>query len=173
MLSGNILVLGGAASGKSSHAESLLNQRPEQLIYLASAECYDDEMREKVNLHIARRGPRWTTMEEPLAAADVIAALEPGQICLFDCATLWLSNHMLADSDIAHEEEKLLAALDASAVPVVTVSNEVGQGIVPDTSLGRRFREAQGRLNIALAAQATQVIHVVAGIPRTLKGDAL
>ncbi len=166
-------MLGGAASGKSSHAETLLNQRPEELIYLASAECYDDEMREKVNIHIARRGPRWTTIEEPLAAADVIAALEPGQTCLFDCATLWLSNHMLADNDIALEQERLLAALNTSAAPVVVVSNEVGQGIVPETPLGRRFREAQGRLNIALAAQAARVIHVVAGIPRTIKGDAL
>lgn len=166
-------MLGGAASGKSSHAETLLNQCPEELIYLASAECYDDEMREKVNIHIARRGPRWTTIEEPLAAADVIAALEPGQTCLFDCATLWLSNHMLADNDIALEQERLLAALNTSAVPVVIVSNEVGQGIVPETPLGRRFREAQGRLNIALAAQAARVIHVVAGIPRTIKGDAL
>ena len=166
-------MLGGAASGKSSHAETLLNQRPEELIYLASAECYDDEMREKVNIHIARRGPRWTTIEEPLAAADVIAALEPGQTCLFDCATLWLSNHMLADNDIALEQERLLAALNTSAASVVVVSNEVGQGIVPETPLGRRFREAQGRLNIALAAQAARVIHVVAGIPRTIKGDAL
>lgn len=166
-------MLGGAASGKSSHAETLLNQCPEELIYLASAEWYDDEMREKVNIHIARRGPRWTTIEEPLAAAAVIAALEPGQVCLFDCATLWLSNHMLAENDIAYEQERLLAALNTSAVPVVIVSNEVGQGIVPDTPLGRRFREAQGRLNIALAAQAARVVHVVAGIPRTLKGDAL
>ena len=156
-------MLGGAASGKSSHAETLLNQRHEELIYLASAECYDDEMREKVNIHIARRGPRWTTIEEPLAAADVIAALEPGQTCLFDCATLWLSNHMLADNDIALEQERLLAALNTSAAPVVVVSNEVGSGIVPANALARAFRDHHGRMNQRLAAAMDHVVLVVAG----------
>jgi len=93
-----------------------------------------------------------------------------GEAVLLDCVTLWLSNHLLEDSDLAAETEKLLAALDACPAPVVVVSNEAGMGIVPDTSLGRRFRNAQGRLNQELAAKADLVIAVMAGLPLVLKG---
>jgi len=100
----------------------------------------------------------------------VLRGLDEDAPCLFDCATLWLSNHLLAGHDPEAEQTRLLEALAACPAPVIVVSNEVGQGIVPEAALGRRFREAQGRLNIALAAQADLVVQVIAGLPQVLKG---
>lgn len=165
-----IFVLGGAASGKSAYAESLFRDAPNP-VYIASAQAFDAEMREKIDLHIKRRGTNWRTIEAPLNAAGEIEALRSNESCLFDCATLWLSNHLLAESDLLAEQARLLAAIRTCKATLVVVSNEVGQGVVPDTALGRQFREAQGRLNIELAALAETVVHVVAGLPRALKGD--
>lgn len=92
---------------------------------------------------------------------------------LLDCATMWLTNLMMDEADIGAAQADLLTSLADCPAPVVVVSNEVGQGIVPENALARRFREAQGRLNIALAAQADTVWHVLAGLPQLRKGDAL
>jgi adenosylcobinamide kinase / adenosylcobinamide-phosphate guanylyltransferase len=165
-----ILVLGGAASGKSSYSEGLLAETGLSRVYLAPARAFDDEMRVKIASHIARRGPDWTTIETPLGVADALGDLTPAQACLFDCATMWLSNHLLAGSDLAIQQDRLLTAIAACRAPLVVVSNEVGNGVVPDNTLGRSFREAQGRLNIALAARADTVVQVIAGLPRVLKG---
>ncbi len=170
MLPALTLVLGGAASGKSAFAEALAEKSGISFTYLATAQAFDAEMRDRIDTHIARRGPGWQTIESPLEAAKVLENLRGDAPCLFDCATLWLSNHMLAGSDLAAAETRLLHALAGCAVPVIVVSNEVGQGIVPDAALGRRFRDAQGRLNIALAAQADLVVQVIAGLPQVLKG---
>jgi adenosylcobinamide kinase/adenosylcobinamide-phosphate guanylyltransferase len=89
---------------------------------------------------------------------------------LIDCATMWLTNHVLDENPLDVAQSQLFAALDDCTAPVVIVSNEVGQGIVPDNALSRQFREAQGRLNIALAARADLVVQVVAGLPNVLKG---
>ncbi|MHA6263456.1 bifunctional adenosylcobinamide kinase/adenosylcobinamide-phosphate guanylyltransferase [Arenibacterium sp. CAU 1754] len=172
MLPATTLVLGGAASGKSAYAELLVTRRPSPWVYLATAQAFDDEMRHKIDDHIARRAAGWKTEETPLDAAAHLADLPAGATCLFDCATMWLSNHLLADSDLEHEQIMLLAAIEKSPAHIIIVSNEVGHGIVPDNALARRFREAQGRLNILLAAQADVVVQVTAGLPRTLKGDA-
>lgn len=164
-------VLGGAASGKSAYAEGLVEGIGNRKFYLATAQSHDSEMAQKIETHKVRRGAGWTTLEAPLDAARVLTSLPAGACVLFDCATMWLSNHMLAAHDLGAEEARLLAAIDTCPAQVVIVSNEVGQGIVPETPLGRQFREAQGRLNIALAARADRVIHVVAGLPRALKGE--
>lgn len=168
------LVMGGAASGKSVHAEELVIQMAardgQPAIYIATAQAFDAEMRAKIDIHIARRGTAWRTVEAPMAAAEALRALLPGQCCLLDCATLWLSNQMLAETDLAAAQADLLQAIAACPADLVIVTNEVGQGIVPDTRLGREFREAQGRLNIALAATADRVVQVIAGLPRVLKG---
>ena len=164
-------VLGGAASGKSRLAESLVENYGGTKIYLATAQIFDAEMQSKVDIHQSRRLDGWETREVPHNVAEVLAA-PGGDIVLFDCATLWLSNQMMQENaDLVVAEHALLEALAACPVPVVMVSNEVGQGIVPENALARRFREAQGRLNIALAAQAGLVIHVVAGLPHVLKGQ--
>lgn len=164
------LVLGGAASGKSAHAEGLLRATGRPLAYVATAQARDDEMRDKAARHRAQRGPGWRTIEAPLDVAGALDALPGEEAALVDCATLWLSNLMLGGHEVEGATEALLAAIARRAAPVVVVSNEVGLGIVPDTPLGRAFREAQGRLNQRLAAEADLVVLVVAGLPLVLRG---
>ncbi|WP_425471831.1 bifunctional adenosylcobinamide kinase/adenosylcobinamide-phosphate guanylyltransferase [Ruegeria sediminis] len=165
------LILGGAASGKSAFSEQLVVSNGKSRVYVATSQVFDDEIRLKVEQHITQRGPDWTTIEEPLDLGPPLSGLTENQICLIDCATMWLSNHLLAGNNLETAQAELLQALRACPAPVVIVSNEVGQGIVPDTALSRRFREAQGRLNIALAAQADLVVQVTAGLPLVLKGQ--
>lgn len=172
MLPSMTFVLGGAASGKSRAAENILVNSGLNLVYLATARVWDDEIQDKVNLHRARRGPEWTTRDAPVDVAAPLDNAEPGEAVLLDCATMWLTNVMLDELDLDAEQNKLLSALARCRAPVVVVSNEVGQGIVPENALARRFREAQGRLNILLAEQADHVVHVVAGLSRDLKGSS-
>lgn len=164
------LVLGGAASGKSDFAEIQANTGDRHRVYVATAQAFDAEMRHKIDGHISRRGDGWITVEAPLDIAPALRELTAGQVCLLDCATMWLSNQMLADADIPTAQTAFIDAIRLCAADLIVVSNEVGHGIVPDNALARQFREAQGRLNIALAAQADLVVQVVAGIPRVLKG---
>ena len=161
----NTLVLGGARSGKSSLAERLVRGMGGHPTYIATATAGDKEMRARIAQHREQRGEGWRTVEEPLALADAIRAAD-GPV-LVDCLTLWLSNLMFAERDVAAETAGLLDALAPG--PVVLVSNEVGMGLVPDTPLGRRFRDAQGRLNQAVAAALPRVLFVAAGLPIVLK----
>ncbi|WP_099828077.1 bifunctional adenosylcobinamide kinase/adenosylcobinamide-phosphate guanylyltransferase [Oceaniglobus indicus] len=171
MLPNLSFVLGGAASGKSDFAETLLNdQGPGRRIYAATAQAFDDEMRVKIAAHRAARGDGWLTIETPLDLSPAFDAAGPGDAILLDCATLWLSNHMLNDADLEGKTDGLAALLAGAPCPVVVVSNEVGQGIVPDNALARRFRNAQGRLNRRLASAADLVVLITAGLPRVLKG---
>jgi len=163
-------ILGGAASGKSEFAETLALSSGKPLHYLATSQPFDDEMQEKIDKHRARRGGDWITHEAPLELGPVLSALPAEALCLVDCATFWLSNHLMAESDLDSAQARLLAALAGCHAAVIVVSNEVGQGIVPADALSRRFREAQGRLNIALAARADLAVQVVAGLPNVLKG---
>ncbi len=164
-------VLGGAASGKSAFAEQLVVSTAKSRVYLATSQVLDGEMYAKVQRHLDQRGEGWTTIEAPMDLAPVLAELAADQICLIDCATMWLTNHLLAESDLQSAQEDLLNALRDCPARLVVVSNEVGHGIVPENALARRFREAQGRLNIALAAQAKLVVQVTAGLPLVLKGQ--
>ena len=164
------LILGGARSGKSRHAQALAEASGHALLYLATAAAGDGEMRERIAQHKAERGPRWRTIEEPLALAPtLLRAAQPHQIILVDCLTLWLSNLMLAGRDIAIETAALAAALPQLRGNVLFVSNEVGSGIVPDNRLARDFRDAQGRLNQSMAAACGHVSLIVAGLPLVLK----
>ncbi|MFW8636498.1 bifunctional adenosylcobinamide kinase/adenosylcobinamide-phosphate guanylyltransferase [Cribrihabitans pelagius] len=163
-------ILGGAASGKSAYAESLCASSGKDRVYWATSQVLDGEMAAKVSRHVKQRGPGWTTVEEPQDAGRVLGALAPGQICLMDCATMWLTSHLLAGNGLAAAQEALLSAIEGCASELVIVSNETGLGIVPENRLARQFREAQGRLNIALAAQADRVVQVTAGLPLVLKG---
>ncbi|NHQ74055.1 bifunctional adenosylcobinamide kinase/adenosylcobinamide-phosphate guanylyltransferase [Roseovarius gahaiensis] len=165
------MVLGGAASGKSAFAESLVVQTGRSRVYLATAQAFDDEMQAKVDRHRDMRGSGWLTVEAPLDPGAALRDTDASQIVLLDCATMWLSNQMLAESDLAHAQNALMAALSDCPAPVVIVSNEVGLSVVPENALARRFREAQGRLNQALAAQAGLVVNVIAGLPQVLKGQ--
>jgi adenosyl cobinamide kinase/adenosyl cobinamide phosphate guanylyltransferase len=161
------LVLGGARSGKSRHAENLVAALPPPWTYLATAEAGDAEMRERIAAHRTRRGTQWRTVEAPRDLAGALVAQQTP--VLVDCLTLWLSNLMLAEADIEAEVAKLEQALAAATMPLVLVANEVGSGIVPDYPLGRRFRDWQGVLNQRMAARADHVVLVVAGLPLVLK----
>lgn len=170
-MSGFTLVLGGARSGKSRYAEGLVRTAPGVPHYLATAQAWDDEMAERIAQHRAdRKGQGWVTLEAPLDLAGALAGLPPGVPVLVDCLTLWLTNHLLADSDLAAEGARLAAAIAAHRGPVVAVASEVGLGIVPENALARRFRDAAGRLHQDLAAQAGRVVLVVAGLPLVVKG---
>lgn len=165
------LILGGAASGKSAHAEALVTATGKARVYLATAEAHDAEMLEKLETHRKRRGPNWRTVEAPRDLRPALGSAGADEVVLLDCATMWLSNHLLAESDLSQAEADLIDALDDCAAPVVVVSNEVGLSVVPDTTLGRRFQTAQGKLNQTLAARADVVINVIAGLPQVLKGQ--
>jgi len=163
------LVLGGARSGKSRHAESLITALPPPWIYVATAQGLDDEMARRIAEHRARRSDGWQTVEAPRHLALALHDAPGGAPILIDCLTLWLSNLLLADADIDRECDRLDAALCRRSGPVVLVANEVGLGIVPDNALARRFRDAAGRLNQQMAARADSVVFVAAGIPLQLK----
>jgi adenosylcobinamide kinase / adenosylcobinamide-phosphate guanylyltransferase len=164
------LILGGARSGKSAFAEKLVIGSASPRLYFATATRSDAEMAARIDRHRSDRSNTFTTVEVPMDLAAALRVLGPGDTVLVDCATLWLSNHLIAGNDCDAVCDGLLAALAACPARVVIVSNEVGFGLVPDTPLGRQFRDAQGRLNQRLAAAADTVVFVVAGLPMVLKG---
>ncbi len=164
------LVLGGARSGKSTFAEGLVTGLPGPWVYIATAEAHDEEMAARIAAHKSRREAGWQTIEAPHETAQAVAAAPANAVILIDCLTLWLSNLMHGAFDMDAAVLKLEEALLARDRPTVLVSNEVGMGLVPETELGRAFRDAQGRLNQRIAAIATRVVFVVAGQPLLVKG---
>jgi adenosylcobinamide kinase/adenosylcobinamide-phosphate guanylyltransferase len=167
------LVLGGARSGKSRYAEALITGAAEAGTYIATAEPGDSEMAARIAHHRARRGDVWRTIEVPLDLPQAILAhAGPVRPILVDCLTLWLSNLLGAGRVVEHEAEALCGALRDVTGPVVLVANEVGLGLVPDTALGRRFRDEAGRLNQEVAALADRVVFIAASLPLVLKGNS-
>jgi adenosylcobinamide kinase/adenosylcobinamide-phosphate guanylyltransferase len=170
-----VLVTGGARSGKSRFAEARLAELAPDgpWRYVATAEAGDDEMRARIDRHRARRGERWRTVEAPRDVAGALAnAADAVKGTLVDCVTLWLSNLMLdgADDDrIFAAADTLAATARAQVTPVVLVTNEVGDGIVPDHPLARRFRDFAGLVNQRLAAGADEVVLVACGLPLRLR----
>lgn len=139
-------------------------------LYVATAQAFDDDMRDRLWTHQQRRSARWQTIEEPLDILPVLyQQAQPDTIILLDCLTLWLSNVLLADQNMDQAIEDLVLGLKSLRGPVVCVSNEVGLSIVPETKMGRDFRDAQGVLNQRVAARADHVVFVAAGLPLTLK----
>jgi adenosylcobinamide kinase/adenosylcobinamide-phosphate guanylyltransferase len=165
-----VLVLGGARSGKSRTALQLAEQASLQRIYVATAQAFDDEMRERIALHRLERDRSWQTVDAPFELPQAIQAqTAPNKAVLVDCLTLWLSNIVLAERDPPHETGRLIQAVRDARGPLILVSNEVGQGIVPSTPLGRSFRDEQGRLNQKIAEACDAVVFVAAGCPILLK----
>lgn len=165
------LIIGGASSGKSNYGEEFVKQWAGPRVYMATAQAFDDEMRNKIADHRADRATDgWETIEEPLELVPLLARVPGDATVLLDCATMWLSNVMLAERDTDGEMDALIDALRIAAPRIVVVSNEVGLGVVPDNALARAFRVAQGRFNARLAAEADLVVNVIAGLPHVLKG---
>ena len=162
------LVIGGAASGKSAYAEQLVCASNRDRAYIATARPLDAEMQAKIARHKTLRGDGWTTFEAYENLPEIIAKLDQTSVALLDCATMWLTNQMMAGA--ALEPGPLKEALAVAPCPIVTVTNELGQGLVPDHAVSRKFREAHGRMNQTLAAQADLVVLVTAGLPQILKG---
>lgn len=176
-----VLILGGARSGKSAQAQRLaLELGGRDVLYVATAEALDDEMRARIARHREERPPGWRTLEAPRGVAAVLAPALPGaRVVLLDCLTLLVSNVVLALGDDApvaaaeaaalREAEALLDLWRGSAATWILVSNEVGLGLVPPYPLGRSYRDALGRVNCRVAAAATRVMFMVAGLPLQVK----
>jgi len=169
-ISGLTLVIGGAASGKSDFAEKLVMASGLARAYIATAQSFDKEMEQKIAKHKARRGKDWQTYENPLAPWNALANIDPKHITLLDCASLWLSNILLGEHDLDKAKSQLFTSLKNHKGPIIIVTNEVGQGVVPDNALARKFRQQQGELNQQLAVLADLVVLVTAGLPLALKG---
>jgi adenosylcobinamide kinase/adenosylcobinamide-phosphate guanylyltransferase len=164
-----ILITGGARSGKSTRAEARAREFAGKPVYIATAEAFDHEMRERIAKHQARRGHEWIEHETPLELVAALNATDGGGARLVDCLTIWLSNLMHQGRDWAKEAARLAEALRTQQSPVVLVTNEVGSGIVPDNALAREFRDAAGLLNQMIARVADEVEFVVAGLPMRVK----
>ena len=164
------LVLGGQRSGKSAYAEALIGEETKAL-YVATAQAFDEEMTARVATHKKRRGSNWITLEEPFDLAGVVVA-NSGSSCpvLIDSLAAWVSNLIVGDKDFEKQTENFIDALRGIKSSFVIVSDEVGQGIIPDNALARRFIDALGKINQLIAAQADTVVFVTAGLPRILKG---
>ncbi|UYY59217.1 bifunctional adenosylcobinamide kinase/adenosylcobinamide-phosphate guanylyltransferase [Sphingomonas sp. S2-65] len=164
----SLLVLGGARSGKSRHAQAIAEGSGGELVFVATAQAFDDEMRERIARHQADRDGRWRTIEAPIALAEAIEA-SGDAVVLVDCLTLWTSNLLLAEADWEAALAGLARAIAARRAPLVLVANEVGLGIVPDNALARRFRDMAGIVNQRVAAAADRVHFLAAGLPLVLK----
>ena len=165
-----VLILGGARSGKSRTALQLAGQASAKRIYIATAQAFDNEMRERIALHRLERDRSWQTVDAPLELPQAIQAQTgPDKVVLVDCLTLWLSNIVLAERNPSRETDQLIHVVREAQGPLILVSNEVGQGIVPSTPLGRSFRDEQGRLNQRIAEACDAVVFVAAGCPILLK----
>ena len=164
------LVLGGARSGKSRHAEQLALASGLAPVYVATAQRLDEEMARRIAAHRERRGSTWRTIEEPL---DLVGTLQrecaDERIVVVDCLTLWLTNLMVAERAVEAECTSLLDALPGLCGPLVLVSNEVGQGIMPDNAMARRFIDHAGGLHQGIAEQADAVVLMIAGLSQRLK----
>jgi adenosylcobinamide kinase/adenosylcobinamide-phosphate guanylyltransferase len=166
----SLLVLGGARSGKSRFAQAQAEALSGDLIYLATAQAFDSEMEERIARHRATRGPRWRTIDAPIAlAAAITDHSRPDAVILVDCLTLWASNLLLGEEDAATAITALTSAIAHAPGRIILVTNEVGLGIVPDNPLARRFRDMAGDINQAVAACVDSAIFVAAGLPMVLK----
>jgi adenosylcobinamide kinase/adenosylcobinamide-phosphate guanylyltransferase len=165
------LVLGGARSGKSAFAQKAAETTvgTGRATMIATGQAFDDEMAERIARHQAERGESWITVEAPIALPEAVAALPADAVAVIDCLTLWLSNLMLNDLDVEAAATALVDAVAACPARLWLVSNEVGLGLVPETPLGRRFRDEAGRLHQRLAQTADNVFFVAAGLPLRMK----
>jgi adenosylcobinamide kinase/adenosylcobinamide-phosphate guanylyltransferase len=163
-------VLGGARSGKSAYAESLALKSGGDLVYIATAEIFDEEMEARIDLHRQRRGPEWKLVEAPVDLPQAIRASDgDNTVILVDCLSVWTTNLLIHEQDNGQSRDALLETLRGCRGSLVLVASETGLGIVPDNALSRRFRDANGLLNQAVAAVADEVFFMTAGIALRVK----
>ncbi len=170
------LITGGARSGKSAYAQQLAAAFGQPVLFVATAEARDEDMRQRIERHRAGRPADWQTIEEPLSVAVALRARLGSRrdlpVVVLDCVTLLVSNLLLAGRAVQPEIEALIHWQKQAAVTLLAVTNEVGSGIVPDTALAREYRDALGLTNQTLAAAADRVVLLVAGLPLTVKQPA-
>ncbi len=169
------LLIGGCRSGKSRYALELADASGlKDKTFIATCQAFDQEMEERIAKHKQERSTEWTTVEEPLDVPRVVEEKGlPSSLIVLDCLTLWVSNLLQQEQGedwVLEQGVRLGQALDAALGRVLVVSNEVGQGIVPDNPLARTFRDQVGRLNQLVAAKADKVVWMVAGLPVTVRG---
>ena len=166
-----ILVTGGARSGKSVFAEKRTKQLGSSLIYIATSEVIDSEMKKRVEEHQARRGSEWQTLHAPINLTEALIETDGKGPCLVDCLTFWLNNLIFHDEDIDAAKKELITVLNERSDPVVLVTNEIGSGIIPENALARRFLDEAGRLNQTISQIADEVYVSISGIPLQIKPD--
>ena len=176
------LILGGARSGKSSHALKLAEESKKPVTFIATAQAYDDEMTTRIQKHKTERPAHWETLELPLNIASNIPQIK-SELVILDCVTLWVTNLLMqfVKDDLVDElpfmqaakdeTEALLAAIQNTDQEWLIVSNEIGLGLVPPYQMGRVYRDGLGWANQRLAQEADKVLFMVAGIPMTVKGS--
>ncbi len=171
-----ILVTGGSRSGKSNFALGLAGKREGPRTYIATAQAFDEEMKRRIAAHQKARPAGWALVEEPTRVPEAVAAaLRQAGAVLLDCVTLWISNLLIADdlfdesSAEARADELVESARGRPGAVAIVVTNEVGSGVVPETVLGRRFRDCAGRANEVIARAADEVYFMVSGIPLRIK----
>lgn len=168
------LILGGARSGKSRFAEQQAQLSGLNVIYIATAQILDEEMRERVQHHQHQRPSEWQVIEEPLYLAEKLKQIDqPNQVILVDCLTLWISNLLMHDDSALQMQqcEQLLDTISTLASRLILVSNETGLGVVPMGQISRKFVDESGRLHQRLGQIAEKVVFCVAGFPMVLKGE--
>lgn len=167
-------VLGGIRSGKSKYAEERICAERQNKLYIATAAILDEEMQERVGIHKKRRNADWKTIEEQVKIAEIITKPDIcgslPDIILVDCLTVWLANLFHYKIDISQKTDEFLYALTNTKTDVVLVSNEVGQGIIPDNEMARKFCDEAGILHQKVASIVDEVVLVTAGIPIKIKG---
>lgn len=179
-----ILVTGGARSGKSLFAEKYAHQIGTKIAYIATAQIYDNEMKNRVDIHRSRRPAEWKTFEAPYAAEQAIyEADETADTILFDCLTIYTSNLLLAQTapidkadryqSVKQAIDRLIKSVESINSTVIFVTNEVGMSIVPENALAREYRDLAGMVNQMVAASAHEVYLVVSGIPVNIKALAV
>lgn len=170
----SILILGGGRSGKSAYALQRARGWDGRLVYLATAEGRDEEMRQRIKNHRSQRqSRRWETIEEPLSVVWTLKEMDErvGGVVL-DCVTLWVSNALLAGrrGELESQVDELVEEIPLFPFNFLAVSNEVGLGLVPDSAVGREFRDLLGWVNLRLARACREVVFMAAGIPMKMKG---
>jgi len=167
-----ILITGGCRSGKSIFADKLAFELSHNVVYIATGQGLDAEMRQRIKVHKTRRSDRWRTIEAPTDVDRVVSGLKDDPLILIDCLTMLISNYLMEGyptTKILRKIDALIKTIRQKNFVAIIVTNEVGSGVVPDNRLARDFRDLAGKVNQSVAKEADEVYLMVSGIPQRLK----